>query len=202
MSMTTQQKAVLIKAASMIEVGDLSNYFEVRRLFPLVRSGQANETEQGRFEKAFSKFYAMDGRVWPPAERRFFYDLLYGLHITPASQPYRRLLNTLAERRNGNLEFSFVSKLVATHDEKRPIWDVHVRAFFGLKPPKRGSPRQRITEFLRQLKFIRRQYQSWHPDFGDVAHEMQDRIQPLRNCHENRICDLLVWTAGKRGLIG
>ena len=56
---------------------------------------------------------------------------------------------------------SFVSKLVAIHDEAQPIYDQSVRKFFGLGVPAVGSAEFRIAGFVRNLQQIRMSYEGW-----------------------------------------
>jgi hypothetical protein len=93
---------------------------------------------------------------------------------------------------------SFVSKLIAIHDESRPIFDTHVSNFFGLFVPHVGKIEFRITRFIRHLNYIQGQYESWAVDsrFQSISQQLFRKQPALRGCHSSRICDFLVWTVG------
>jgi hypothetical protein len=95
-----------------------------------------------------------------------------------------------------------VSKLVAIHDESRPLYDRHVRNFFGIWKPGIGSTDFQISGFIKNLSLIQQEYQSWSSDddFKIILNCAQNKIPELKKCHENRICDFLVWTAGRNKL--
>lgn len=99
---------------------------------------------------------------------------------------------------------SFVSKLVAMRCEQSPIYDRHVLAFFGEKPPSPAVAKAaRIEWFVGFLKRVGYDYARWASD---------ERIQPiltcfkardprLEGCHVVRLMDFLVWKVGNQKLL-
>jgi hypothetical protein len=121
------------------------------------------------------------------------------------NEPHRVALEKLLpiERIKGDkaLQFSFVSKLVAIHDEQQPIFDRYIGFFFGIGPPSLMLlPEFRIMGFLQNLAEIRRRYEAWSKDkmFTEVLCDLRRKIPDLADCHEVRICDFLVWSVGKK----
>ena len=103
------------------------------------------------------------------------------------------------ERRQGDkaLQFSFVSKLVAFHDEARPLYDQNVRNFFGLSPPKTGTNEFKIRGFVQNLNEITRRYAHWiqEEQFMEILSCMRERCPALTSRHPIRLCDFLVHKA-------
>src|SRR5688572_17165467 len=99
---------------------------------------------RGEFERTFCSFYGLKAGGLTDKFRQRYFDLLFGLKLSPGSQPpYEKLLLELhaIKRHKGDLVLpaSFVSKLVALHDDSRPLFDRHVSNFFGVAMPALGS---------------------------------------------------------------
>ncbi len=183
----------------------VNTYLELRRLF-------ADSSEAGRaaFQKRFSRYYKLQSRFLTEEWQACYFDLLFGFNQTSVAEPYHSLLLKLNKfsRRGGAqvFEFSFVSKLVAFHDEMRPIYDRNVREFFGLGPPDFGPDEFRITGFVNNLNEIARRYGAWQQQkkFAEVLDELRSRHTGLAACHSVRLCDFLVhkavesWKRGQR----
>jgi hypothetical protein len=122
------------------------------------------------------------------------------------SEPYSQILKELQEfpnqRGNKSLQFSFVSKLMATRDEHKPVYDKHVRMFFGLSSLSSGDDDSRISKFTHQLNKLSTTYNAWEQDrhFIKILAKVRKKITVLNNCPVTRIADLLVYTVGKHHL--
>lgn len=189
---------LLAKAAHIWKPSDAREYFELRRL--LRGRGAVDRAE---FKRRFSNYYRLHtGGLTDDFKKRYF-ELLFAYKVPRGdADPYTSLLLELYKfpRRQGKpaLQASFVSKLVAIHDESRPIHDVHVSRFFGLAPPALGSVRFRIAGFVANLEHIRERYDQWSgdPRVREIVGPLLEQDQELRNCHWSRVCDFLVWTVG------
>src|SRR5581483_4292757 len=126
-----------------------------------------------------------------------YFELLFAFDRLRA-EPYHDLLLELYQlpRRKGDqsLQFSFVSKLVAFHDERQPLYDSNVGSFFGLGPPEVGPIEFRISGFVDNLKEIARRYCNWceHEEFAAILDDVRARHPGLAACHSVRLCDFLV----------
>ncbi len=160
-----------------------------------------SEKARAEFCKVFADFYGLNAAGLGPVWKAHYFKLLFALQ-KGAQDPYTPLLLDLHEIKllNGHqaLEFSFVSKLVTTHDESQPIYDKHVLAFFGVKAPGPGSQQERIAEFRHILATVRGHYASWvvDPRFAPLRKTLVDTEPELANSHPHRLCDMLVWTVG------
>jgi hypothetical protein len=135
-----------------------------------------------------------------------FFELLFNCETHKVLDPYTPILTELYNfpRLKGDhiLAFSFVSKLVAIHDESRPIFDAHVSNFFGLRAPSIGPTEHRISGFLANLNYIQKTYEAWSIDhrFTPLLKNLTARYSDLSTCHHSRLCDFLVWTIGRMNI--
>lgn len=192
---------LLQRAADVTEQGAFAEYFELKRL---LQSNNANDRRE--FETLFSTFFRLHSGGLTPEFKAKYFERLFEFVPGRDVDPYTQLLLELYgfPRRQGDraLQASFVSKLVAIHDESRPLFDRHVSNFFGLSVPCVGKIEFRISRFTAHLNDIQAHYQSWAADsrFGSVAQALFMKQPRLRGCHPSRICDFLVWTVGAEKL--
>lgn len=198
MAVSEHHWALLTKAATSIEPGAFARYFELKRL---LASG-----DRKAFQHEFTTYYRLNiGGLTPKFKRRYF-ELLFECSPSGHPDPYTPILIELHafERLKGgpSIQASFVSKLVAIHDESRPIYDRHVSNFFGMGVPTIGTPEFRIAGFVANLVRIQEQYEEWagDPRFGAIQATVFKKQPRLKDCHPSRLCDLLVWTVGSKGL--
>ena len=199
MSVADLQIDLLGKAAEHLEQEKITPYFRLCELLP--GTGPDSRRE---FERTFCRFYGLNAGGLTDAFRQRYFDLLFGMNLSPGMQPpYEKLLLELhpIRRRKGDqvLPVSFVSKLIAMRDDSRPLFDRHVRNFFGVGVPALGSLSFRIKGFIGNLESIRQTYIAWESrkDFQEIRLSLLRRIPALADCHVVRICDFLVWTAGR-----
>jgi hypothetical protein len=188
---------LLSKAARKIKPTGFEEYFALKRLW---RSRDPEARQE--FQTRFANYYRLHiGGLTPACKRRYLH-LLVAFIPRGRKDPYTPLLLDLYRfrRRKGDrsLQVSFVSKLVAFHDESRPIYDRYVSQFFGLSVPSVGPLEFRIAGFLANLQRIQENYQAWatNPRFSQLTRELLSRNSALRTCHPSRLCDFLVWTVG------
>ena len=199
-SKQTQWK-LLDKAAARINPIAIDNYLELRRL--LVSKSPAHRKH---FRRAFSTFYRLQIGGLTEAFKDRYFELLFRHAPGSDQDPYTSILLALYEvrRRQGDrsIQASFASKLVAIHDESRPIFDRHVSHFFGISVPSLGSPEFRIARFVENLAIIRSRYDEWSadPKFKTIVTKARQVNPRILECHPNRICDFLVWTIGNQKL--
>jgi hypothetical protein len=174
----------------------VQTYLDLRDKFPKLR-------ERTLFEETYSAYYGIPAAFLSAEWRRRYFELLFHHRNVPATtpEPYRSLLMVLYEypRLKGDkvLHFSFVSKLVAFHDESQPLYDERVRQFFGLGPPRFGSNEFKISGFVQNLNEIKSRYATWvqQAQFAKILHRMRERCPRLDDCHNVRLIDFLVHKA-------
>lgn len=199
-NLQTAQFPLIRAAAGALDSEPVRTYARLRQL--LVLEDAQARTE---FEAKFTEYYGLKSGGVTPQFREVFFDRLYALRGKAINDPpYAPLLRELYEipRHKGDkaLPCSFVSKLIAIHDESRPLFDRYVSRFFGLAAPQSASLDLRIAGFVSNLAAVRANYDAWIEDarFLEVFEQLRDRIHELENCHLVRICDFLVWHAGKQ----
>lgn len=195
----TAQLPLIKEAADNLDPSLVSVYTGLCQ--SLKKNGSA---ERRTFESEFASYYGLNYAGLTPQFRKVYFDRLYGLRGKKIDDStYAPLLRELYEipRRKGDkaLQCSFVSKLVAIHDESRPLFDKYVRGFFGLREPKLQSLDLRIAGFVANLAIIRASYFAWSEDarFQAVFEHVRSRIPELRTCHFVRVCDFVVKYASK-----
>ena len=121
---------------------------------------------------------------------------------------YSKIVQKLSKHVNrvGNraLQFSFVSKLVATHRDASPIYDRHVRAFFNEPAPPSGlGDDTRIESVAKYLFHVEERYCAWSqiPRVAEILERLKLRDPRLKDCHVVRLMDFLVWKVGNRNLL-
>lgn len=156
------------------------------------------------FSELFSKYYGLNSAGLTSEWKEKYFSLLFAFREKVPDEPHRFALRELFRlpRRKGDnaLQFSFVSKLVAIHDERQPLYDVFLQSYFGLGPPANGLPLEfRISGFLQNLNEIGRRYQAWaeYESFAAILRDLRRTFPGIANCHSVRICDFLVWSVGK-----
>ncbi len=196
----TYQLRLLGKAVKHLEEKYILAYLDLKRLLAEKPTGYKE-----KFQEIFVPYYALNsGGLTKDFMTRYF-DLLFGLEIQD-DDPYTPFLLELYEirRRKGDraLQSSFVSKLVAIHDESSPIFDRHVSYFFGITIPRNDSVKFRIAGFVENLKHLRKIYQCWaeDPRFRKILLKVKQKYPGLENCATSRIADFLVWTVGRKKL--
>jgi len=200
MNLLQLQLDLVSQAAQRLAESDIEPYFALREM--LAR----NEKRECRlFREQFAKYYGLNAAGVTDTFKTRYFELLFDLKLHPdIPPPYEQLLLELhpIKRRKGDnvLAASFVSKLVAMHDESRPLFDRHVSHFFGLYVPSAGPLEFRIAGFVSNLDTIRGYYLAWskEPEFRSVIAALKNKIPSLESCRDVRICDFLVWTVGRQ----
>lgn len=183
---------------------DFCPYLDLKRLFA-ERTSVARE----RFQRLFTRFYNLNSAGLSPDFLRRYFEILFGNAVIVNGRPaFETILNELwvIKSRKGYcaLHFSFVSKMVAMHEETSPIYDRHVLAFFDRKVPATAIQKaDRIAWFVKFLDDIKASYTTWASDrrIVPVLDKLKSRDSNLRELHPIRLMDFLVWTVGNRNLL-
>jgi hypothetical protein len=193
------QLRALKEGARLIRPSDYQDYLQLRQLL-----GAPGARKQ--FSSLFARYYRMGAARLTEAFKTRFFRELFSFKVTGAEDPYSRILKSLHRipRAQGDLalQFSFVSKLVAVHDESQPIWDRNVSQFFGLSYPTWGTTEFRISGFVSNLAYLRAIYLAWleAAEIQGVLASLAKKHPSLGGCHGVRLLDFLVWTVVDRGL--
>lgn len=198
---TEEQYTLLRKAVNFLEHWNYCPYLKLKRLFIDKPAGY-----QADFRRIFISFYGLNQGGLTDTFRDRYFELLFGLELKDGVDPYTPILKELHgfERKKGDnaLHGSFVSKLVAMHDESYPIFDRHVGSFFGISRPPAGDIDLRISKFVSDLTRLRETYRyiSQKEDFIEILKEVKEKKPDLETCTPPRIADFLIWTIGNNKL--
>ena len=106
------------------------------------------------FQKVFNAFY----RIRRNAEwRKCYYDLFE--HAKAKHYGFADVIRILFDE-TGNVESSFSSKMIATIDPDRPIWDQYVIQNLGLEL-KGKTPKERVENAIRLYESIEQWYAAY-----------------------------------------
>lgn len=195
----TAQLPLIKDAAGALDCKQVRRYAFIRELL-----GKNDPQARRKFETEFTVYYGLKAGGVTDHFREVYFERLYALRgKTIDDSSYAPLLRHFYKirRHKGDkaLPCSFVSKLIAIHDESRPLFDRYVGRFFGLGAPQSASLDLRIAGFVSNLGVVRANYDAWIKDarFQAVFKQVRDRICELGNCDLVRVCDFLVWQAGK-----
>jgi hypothetical protein len=193
---------LLTQAAGEVETGAFGGFFELKRLLD-----RTDPKSRRAFQKLFTNYYGLGGAGLTEAFKVRYFKLLFACTPIGQEDPYTSLLLKLYRLPNRQgyhtIQASFVSKLVSIRDESRPIYDRYVSHFFGLRVPSVAHPPEaRIAGFISILERIQNHYEKWAADrrFRDLKTTLLGKQPKLKDCHPSRLCDLLVWTVGKKKL--
>jgi len=196
------QLDVLSQASEHLAADDFAPYLQLRRL---LRDESAESREE--FRSTFESYYGLKAGGVTDAFRDRYFEILYGLELQEGTDPYTPILKDLYQipRHKGDraLAASFVSKLVAIHDETRPLLDRHVSGFFGICVPQNGGIDFRIAGLVSNLGWLGQIYRDWSQSDQvlDIIAKLLGRHPSLEACAIPRLADFLVWTVGRKKLV-
>ena len=195
---------VLDEAAKQLIKSDVSPYVRLRQF---VLGGMSGDAE--KFKLLYSNYYGLRFAGLTPQFKETYFRILFAHRPHTEDDPYtpilRRLYDIQTFRGTRIVAASFVSKLVAIHDDARPLYDSRVGAFFGIgvpaiKSPAIKSPEFRIAGFVQNLCVIRSRYEVWQksPEIVEIIEMVRHKMPQLADTHPNRICDFLVCHAAPK----
>ena len=162
-----------------------------------------------QFRKLFASYYSLNAGGLTDEFKDKYFAILHSGKLFKKGKPRYEAINILLskiKRRKGDfaLSLSFVSKLVAIHDETCPIYDRYVLEFFGAKATSAAKPRKdRIEWFVKFIAAVKEDYQAWANDsqIKNILSRVKARDATLAKCDEVRLLDFLVWQVGNQKLL-
>lgn len=204
MQLTQRHIDALTQAERLMFHSDFCPYLELKTLLP-------NATPQARsqFRSLFTKYYGLNTGGLTQSFKDKYFAILHSGKIFKKQNPridaILRCLHKIPRKKGDKaMPFSFVSKLVAIHDEKSPIYDRHVLKFFGEKAPPATKPgSERIVWFVEFLNQVAADYGAWALDerVVPILNRLRAREPQLVQCDDIRLVDFLVWKVGNQNLL-
>lgn len=197
----SHQVKLLESSAEVLGAKHYKPYLTLRHLLQEKPKGYKAD-----FEAKFRSYYGMNQAHLGDDFDSAFFRHLFALRPPVRKNLYASILSDLARhpRKKGDvaIQFSFVSKLVAIHDESQPIIDRHVSDFFGIRAPAAGDINFRIAGFETNLGLIKCIYQDWStmPKVRSLLSKVRRSHPELGQVADTRVLDFLVWLVGREKL--
>lgn len=153
------------------------------------RYGKVNVTSDTDFQRAYNGFYKMRQRK--PLYYQVYYQLMEQLRGTTPS--FDTVIDAL-HAATGRFEPSFSSKMVATIDPHKPVWDMYVLQNLGLKAST-GNGKTKLDDLKKCYLAI----EGWYQHFlgTSEAHNWIQQFDSLVAEHANftqlKKIDLILW---------
>ena len=200
MPLTPEQFNALNRSEPLIQARNYQRYLRLKELLP-----QQDEPSRAEFQRTFKSYYGLNLASLGDEFLEAFFQALFAWHAEMDMAALLRDLHAIPTSCGQNtLQLSFVSKLVAIHDESRPIYDKHVKNFFGAYEPGVNEELATRIQWWRDfLSHVAQAYNEWanDEDVAPILARLRQRIPELQNCHAVRLLDFLVWKAGNQQLL-
>lgn len=161
---------------------------------------RVNVSEDPEFKRLYNGFYKVRNRAH--AWYQSYYTLLESLKDektrTGVAPTFAHVLDVLKER-TARCEASFSSKLVATLDPDKPIWDVYVLANTSHKAPSSQNPHR-----FELAKAAYRSIEEWYKEFipsdeGKLCIAIfNEKIADYRKISDTKKVDFILWQIRKK----
>jgi hypothetical protein len=167
----------------------LSNYLNIMDLFHTV-----DVKKDSCFQKIFKKFYQLNVARKSEVYLLEFFSFLQN-HKCSAPE-YTTTLKHF--HKFGKVEYSFVSKLLATINPGLPVWDSNVRAVLGFKNPTGKNKIEKAGETYDELKRWYKKFLpseegcKWRKLFDKAHPESESKITPIKKI------DFILWQLGAK----
>lgn len=151
--------------------------------------GQVNVTADTDFQRQYNGFYKMRQRT--PAYYQAYYQLMERLRGTKPS--FATVIDALYTA-TGRFEPSFSSKMVATLDPHKPVWDKYVLQNLGLKAPNSNSKTR-----LANLKKCYSAIEDWYRHFLGTneargwIEQFDNEVEDHANLSQLKKIDFILW---------
>lgn len=151
--------------------------------------GQVDVSADTDFQRQYNGFYRMRQRT--PAYYQAYYQLMERLR--DAKPSFDTVIDALYAA-TGRFEPSFSSKMVATLDPHKPVWDMYVLQNLGLKAPTSNSKSRLVN-----LKKCYSAIEDWYRNFlgtneaRDWIEQFDSEVEEHANFTQLKKIDLILW---------
>ena len=152
-----------------------------------------NVSQAADFQKVFNGYYRIRQR---PSD---FYQAYYAYMESKKSDSvtFEDILSHL-HKLTSRHEPSFASKLLATIDPDKPVWDVNVLSNLSIKPP-RYYAKNRLEEIVKTYDVL----ENWFDDYLKTQNALDviclfDEIYPTVNITNVKKIDFALWSLGEK----
>ena len=162
---------------------------------------KSNVNENFLFQFVFRSFYRIDNAGLTPEFKKEYFKILEQNRNEKQfdfEKVLRRLYSFPNRKGQNTLQFSFVTKLFNTIDDKMPIYDSEVAKMFSLSRPHQTEFEIKLDKYLVQLDIIQQSYeQIAKQNHLPKTIEIFDREFENNELSETKKLDFIFWSAGK-----
>lgn len=163
----------------------LSKYIEI-----MERLHNTDVSKDQDFQRLYNHFYRMRQRK--PEFYKMYYDYMEKMKNSTDALSFEEIF-LFIQKESGRCESSFSSKLLATLDPNKPVWDMYVLENLGIKKiySTTTNREQKILAAYNQIC-------EWHEDFlktddARIIIEIFDEMFPGVNITDTKKVDLFLW---------
>lgn len=162
---------------------------------------ESNVNENYLFQFVFRSFYRIDNAGLTPEFKKEYFKILEE-NRNEKQFDFEKVLSRLfsfPNRKGQNtLQFSFVTKLFNTIDDKMPIYDSEVAKMFSLSRPYQSEFEIKLDKYLDQLDIIQNGYEKIiEQNLLPKTIGLFDQEFKNNNLSEMKKLDFIFWSAGK-----
>lgn len=162
---------------------------------------KTNVDENFLFQFVFRSFYRLDNAGLTPDFKKEFFRILEEnrkCEIYDFETILRRLYEFKNRKGQNTFQFSFVTKLFNTIDNKTPIYDSEVARMFSLTRPYHSDFDRKIDMYLNHFELIAKAYDEIiYKNLLPLVCEDFDRKFLSHNLNDMKKLDFIFWSAGK-----
>ncbi len=162
---------------------------------------KSNVNENFLFQFVFRSFYRIDNAGLTPEFKKEYFKILEQNRSEKQfdfEKVLRRLFLFPNRKGQNTLQFSFVTKLFNTIDDKMPIYDSEVAKMFSLSRPYQSEFEIKLDKYLDQLDIIQKGYeQITEQNLLPKTIGLFDREFENNKLSEMKKLDFIFWSAGK-----
>jgi len=164
----------------------------------------SNVEENYLFQFVYRSFYRLDNAGLTNDFKIEYFKILQKFRNNKVinSETIREIANRLSPILNAkeqeSLQFSFITKLLNTIDNKRAIYDSEVARMFNYKRPTKGEFEEKLNVYLKQLEVIQNTYDEIiKNNLLPKTTSLFDETFGKYNLNQIKKLDFIVWAAGK-----
>lgn len=161
----------------------------------------SNVTENYLFQFVFRSFYRLDNAGLTPKFKIEFFRILEEIRNQKTfnfEKILKQLYNFPNRKGQNTLQFSFVTKMLNTIDNKMPIYDSEVAKMFNVSRPYYNEFDKKLEVYLNQLNLVQESYEKIiKGNLLPIVNEKFNQKFKKHNLEEMKKLDFIFWSAGK-----
>lgn len=161
----------------------------------------SNVNENYLFQFVFRSFYRLDNAGLTPKFKIEFFRILEEIRNQKTfnfEEILKQLYNFPNRKGQNTLQFSFVTKMLNTIDNKMPIYDSEVAKMFNVSRPYYNEFDKKLEVYLNQLNLIQESYEKIiKENLLPIVNEKFNQKFKNHNLEEMKRLDFIFWSSGK-----